>query len=98
VSAKVAEAKWYSISGISGPVLGVEAKDDISCIGNALAITAGLGMVFRVIGEQVVVSFRSVEWSARTAFDTDKVLSGGGHKHAAGATIRLELMMEFENG
>ena len=85
VAAKAKEAKLYRISGITEPVLGVEASDDISVLGNALAGVAGLGMVFRVVGNAVVISFRSKD--GHSALEAAKALGGGGHGNAAGATV-----------
>jgi nanoRNase/pAp phosphatase (c-di-AMP/oligoRNAs hydrolase) len=85
VAAKVKEAKLYRISGITEPVLGVEASDDISVLGNALAGVAGLGMVFRVVGNAAVLSFRSKD--GHSALEAAKALGGGGHGNAAGATV-----------
>ncbi len=60
-------------------------------IGNILAEKLGEAVaLFNIKGYQVRFSFRSVEGQSPSALDLAKILGGGGHKNAAGASISLE--------
>ena len=60
-------------------------------IGNILAEKLGEAVaLFNIKGYQVRFSFRSVEGQSPSALDLAKILGGGGHKNAAGASIPLE--------
>ncbi len=46
--------------------------------------------LFNINGDYAKISFRSVEGAKPTALDLATILGGGGHKHAAGASVDLE--------
>ncbi len=70
-------------------------------IGNILSTELKQAVVlFSISGYNVKLSFRSTEGNNPTALELAKILNGGGHKHAAGASVPLEKFCEmilFEN-
>jgi uncharacterized protein len=72
-------------------VLAANTNEHISETGNALAKAGcGVGLVYSVVGNSVRMSFRSLPDSEMSALRLAKLLNGGGHSEAAGATICIE--------
>ncbi|RUM58703.1 MAG: phosphoesterase [Persephonella sp.] len=60
-------------------------------IGNILAEKYGEAVaLFNIKGYQVRISFRSLDNQSPSALELAKILGGGGHKNASGASIPLE--------
>ncbi len=60
-------------------------------IGNILSTNLKQAVVlFSISGENVKFSFRSTEGNSPTALELAKILGGGGHKHASGASVSLK--------
>jgi len=60
-------------------------------IGNILSEKLGEAVaLFSIKGYEVRFSFRSVEGQSPTSLELAKLLGGGGHKHAAGAMVKLD--------
>ncbi|MCS7205655.1 MAG: DHHA1 domain-containing protein [Leptospiraceae bacterium] len=74
----------------------VNSNTYLSELGNELAKKYdGLGCVYYITGEEVKLSFRSVEGSKVNAQEVATFLGGGGHPHAAGARISLKKFIKM---
>lgn len=71
-----------------GSILAVNSSNYPSEIGNALAQASddGVGLVYSISEGKLRMSFRSIEGSVSSAQEWAKLLGGGGHVMAAGAS------------
>jgi oligoribonuclease NrnB/cAMP/cGMP phosphodiesterase (DHH superfamily) len=95
INAKVRDTlHWIPmrVNDKSFEVPAVNSDSNISELGNEVAtrFVIGVGVVWFVTANSVKLSFRSIEGGNFTALELATSLGGGGHKHAAGATIPLE--------
>ena len=76
----------------------VNASADISEIGQRI-YTSGydLAIVWRMVDDKAVVSFRSAANSNVLVNTIAQQFGGGGHPHAAGATLSIDKIMEWYN-
>ena len=76
----------------------VNASADISEIGERI-YTSGydLAIVWRIVDDKAVVSFRSAANSNVLVNTIAQQFGGGGHPHAAGATLSIDKIMELYN-
>ena len=76
----------------------VNASADISEIGQRI-YTSGydLAIVWRMVDDKAVVSFRSAADSNVLVNTIAQQFGGGGHPHAAGATLSIDKIMELYN-
>jgi oligoribonuclease NrnB/cAMP/cGMP phosphodiesterase (DHH superfamily) len=85
-------AKQVSEATKIGTLLAVNSSENISELGNALAKANAhkVGLVWSVVGKVVRMSFRSIPGAQRSALDVARTYGGGGHEHAAGASMSVE--------
>ena len=68
----------------------------VSEIGRGLSEKLGSAVImFRIRGERVSMSLRSIEGQSPTALDLATTLGGGGHTHASGAFMPLKRFCEM---
>lgn len=81
--------KKYKVPAINSTVY-------ISELGNELAKKYnGISCIFYITDSMVQLSFRSIENNYLTAKEAAEYFGGGGHKHAAGARIRLKKFLKI---
>lgn len=75
-----------------GTLLAVNSSENVSEIGNALAEASEhrVGLVWSVVGNVVRMSFRSIPGAPQTALTIAHTYGGGGHEHAAGASMSVQ--------
>lgn len=62
-----------------------------SLCGNTLSsATAGVVALYTIDGDEVRLSFRSLDMQTPSALDIAEVLQGGGHRNASGARMKLQ--------
>lgn len=72
-------------------LLAVNSSENISELGNALAKANEykVGLVWSVVGNVVRMSFRSIPSAPQSALTIARQYGGGGHEHAAGASMSV---------
>jgi oligoribonuclease NrnB/cAMP/cGMP phosphodiesterase (DHH superfamily) len=85
-------AKQVSEAMKIGTLLAVNSSENISELGNALAKANEhkVGLVWSVVGKVVRMSFRSIPGAQHTALTVARIFGGGGHEHAAGASMSVQ--------
>ena len=74
----------------------IVSDEYVSAVGNKLATINGKAAVmFSINGGNVNFSFRSIDSNNPSALDLAKILDGGGHRNAAGATVLLKDFIEM---